>query len=58
MSSGADKTVHPDSVQNHKDFLFPAVAMYYQEPIALERGEGMHVWDEGGNKYQIGRAHV
>ena len=40
-----------DSIQKHKDFLFPAVAMYYQEPIALERGEGMYVWDEGGNKY-------
>jgi 4-aminobutyrate aminotransferase len=25
--------------------------MYYQEPIALERGEGMHVWDDQGNKY-------
>ncbi len=40
-----------DSVEKHKDFLFPSVAMYYQEPIALERGEGMHVWDEAGNKY-------
>src|SRR5215813_14318098 len=51
MSSGADKTIHSDSVQKHKDFLFPAVSMYYQEPIALERGEGMYVWDESGNKY-------
>lgn len=40
-----------DSVQKHKDFLFPAVTMYYQNPIALERGQGMHVWDEAGNKY-------
>src|SRR5262245_40653236 len=46
MSSGSS-----DSVQKHKDFLFPAVAMYYQEPIELERGEGMHVWDASGNKY-------
>jgi alanine-glyoxylate transaminase/(R)-3-amino-2-methylpropionate-pyruvate transaminase len=51
MSSGADRTIQSDSVQKHKDYLFPAVAMYYQEPIALERGEGMYVWDEGGNKY-------
>ena len=29
-----------DSVQKHKDFLFPAVTMLYQQPIALERGEG------------------
>src|SRR5919197_580930 len=46
MSSGGS-----DSVQKHKDYLFPAVAMYYQEPIALDRGEGMYVWDEGRNKY-------
>jgi 4-aminobutyrate aminotransferase-like enzyme len=41
----------PDPVLKHKEFLFPAVAMYYQEPLALERGEGMYVWDEGGKKY-------
>ena len=46
-----NKTAISDSVQKHKDFLFPAVTMYYQQPIALERGEGMHVWDDAGNKY-------
>jgi 4-aminobutyrate aminotransferase len=25
--------------------------MYYQEPLALVRGEGFHVWDDQGNKY-------
>ena len=40
-----------DTINKHKDYLFPAVTMYYQEPLALERGEGMHVWDEAGNKY-------
>ncbi|MFN2514217.1 MAG: aminotransferase class III-fold pyridoxal phosphate-dependent enzyme, partial [Pyrinomonadaceae bacterium] len=24
---------------------------YYQEPIALVRGEGFYVWDDHGNKY-------
>jgi 4-aminobutyrate aminotransferase-like enzyme len=38
-------------VQKHKDYLFPAVAMYYQEPLALVRGEGMYVWDDGGTRY-------
>ena len=28
-------------VQKHKEYLFPAVAMYYQEPFALVRGEGI-----------------
>jgi 4-aminobutyrate aminotransferase-like enzyme len=38
-------------VQKHKDYLFPAVAMYYQEPLALVRGEGSYVWDDAGNRY-------
>jgi 4-aminobutyrate aminotransferase len=25
--------------------------LYYEEPIALERGEGCHVWDTEGNRY-------
>ncbi len=51
MSSSEPKHPESDSVRKHKDYLFPAVTMYYQEPVALERGEGMFVWDEAGNKY-------
>jgi 4-aminobutyrate aminotransferase len=40
-----------ETVRKHKEFLFPAVANYYQEPIALVRGEGVHVWDDQDNKY-------
>ena len=40
-----------DSIRKHKEFLFPAVANYYEEPIALARGEGEYVWDEAGNRY-------
>jgi len=40
-----------ETVRKHKEFLFPAVATYYQEPVALVRGEGFHVWDDQGNKY-------
>ena len=38
-------------VNKHKEFLFPAVATYYQEPIALVKGEGEYVWDDAGNRY-------
>jgi 4-aminobutyrate aminotransferase len=38
-------------VQKHKEYLFPAVAMYYREPLALVRGEGAYVWDDAGNRY-------
>src|SRR5262245_58522314 len=51
MSISENKSNLSDAVQKHKDYLFPATTMYYQEPIALERGEGMHVWDESGNKF-------
>jgi 4-aminobutyrate aminotransferase-like enzyme len=40
-----------DAVRKHREFLFPAVAMYYQEPIALVRGEGNYVWDDTGKRY-------
>ena len=40
-----------ETVRKHKEFLFPAVATYYQEPVALVRGEGEYVWDDAGNRY-------
>jgi len=45
------KTTVSEAVKKHKEFLFPAVAMYYQEPIALVKGEGEYVWDDAGNRY-------
>ncbi len=39
------------AIEKHKEFLFPAVATYYQEPLALVKGEGEYVWDDQGNKY-------
>ncbi len=40
-----------EAVRKHKQYLFPAVSMYYEEPIALVRGEGSYVWDDQGKKY-------
>src|ERR1041385_9164254 len=40
-----------ETVRKHKEFLFPAVATYYREPVALVKGEGFHVWDDKGDKY-------
>src|SRR5204863_5353254 len=51
MSTAETKTTASEAVRKHKEFLFPAVATYYEEPIALVRGEGFHVWDDQGNKY-------
>src|SRR5262245_42130699 len=51
MSTAETKPTQSETVRKHKEFLFPAVANYYQEPIALVRGEAFHVWDDQGNKY-------
>jgi 4-aminobutyrate aminotransferase len=51
MSTTEQKTAQSEIARKHKEFLFPAVATYYKEPLALVRGEGMHVWDDAGNRY-------
>jgi 4-aminobutyrate aminotransferase-like enzyme len=51
MSTAEHKSTKSETVRKHKEFLFPAVATYYQEPLALVRGEGMYVWDDEGNRY-------
>lgn len=51
MNTVEQKSTQSETIRKHKEFLFPAVATYYQEPIALVRGEGFHVWDDAGNKY-------
>ncbi|MBA2504159.1 MAG: aspartate aminotransferase family protein [Ilumatobacteraceae bacterium] len=51
MSSTETQTTNSETIRKHKEFLFPAVANYYEEPIALVRGEGEYVWDDAGNRY-------
>jgi len=35
----------------HKEYLFPSVVNYYKEPLAIDRGEGLYIYDPEGNKY-------
>jgi 4-aminobutyrate aminotransferase-like enzyme len=51
MTQQEPRSTVSDAVRKHKEFLFPAVATYYREPVALVKGEGEHVWDDQGNKY-------
>ncbi|MGB7070604.1 MAG: aspartate aminotransferase family protein [Pyrinomonadaceae bacterium] len=51
MNPQEQKSTVKSAVEKHKEFLFPAVATYYQEPVALVRGEGEYVWDDQGNRY-------
>src|SRR4028118_1698639 len=51
MNPIEQKTTVSEAVRKHKEFLFPAVATYYREPLALVKGEGEYVWDDAGNRY-------
>ncbi|MBK8466422.1 MAG: aspartate aminotransferase family protein [Chloracidobacterium sp.] len=51
MNQAEQKSSLKSAIEKHKEFLFPAVATYYQEPLALVKGEGEYVWDDQGNKY-------
>mgnify|MGYP002391022746 CR=1 FL=1 len=51
MEQAEQRSSLSEAIRKHKEFLFPAVANYYQEPIALARGEGEYVWDDAGNQY-------
>ncbi|HEY8563449.1 MAG TPA: aspartate aminotransferase family protein [Pyrinomonadaceae bacterium] len=51
MNPTEQKTTVSDAVRKHKEFLFPAVATYYEEPLALVKGEGEYVWNDAGNRY-------
>ncbi|RME89523.1 MAG: aminotransferase class III-fold pyridoxal phosphate-dependent enzyme, partial [Anaerolineae bacterium] len=38
-------------LEKQRRYLWPNYLLYYREPLALERGEGLHVWDVEGNRY-------
>src|SRR5215212_1291273 len=51
LNATETKPTGSEIVRKHKEFLFPAVATYYQEPLALVRGEGEYVGDDKGDRY-------
>ncbi len=51
MTQPETKTSLKSAVEKHKEFLFPAVANYYKEPVALVKGDGEKVWDDQGREY-------
>ena len=42
---------HADLLRRHKESLFPSVALFYDEPIELRRGERQYVFDADGRQY-------
>ncbi len=41
----------PSLLERHRAVMPKWVALYYEEPIALVRGDGRRVWDQEGRKY-------
>ncbi|MEO8218331.1 MAG: aspartate aminotransferase family protein [Acidobacteriota bacterium] len=39
------------SLKQQKEHLWPCVQTFYEKPLVIDRGEGMHVWDDEGNRY-------
>ncbi len=38
-------------VRKHKEYLWPAVTNYYQQPLVADRGQMQYIWDLEGRKY-------
>jgi len=43
--------IHSELLARTRATLPAWLAIYYDQPIAIDRGEGRHVWDLEGNKY-------
>lgn len=41
----------PEILEKQKQYLWPNHLLYYTEPLPLDHGDGMYVWDVEGNKY-------
>ncbi len=49
MTDQSDDT--PDLRRRHRASLFPSVALFYDEPIELRRGERQYLYDGAGKQY-------
>src|SRR5262245_39421918 len=50
-AGAAGTTSAMSAAEKHRRYLFPCVTTYYEQPLTLVRGEGMHVWDDAGRRY-------
>ncbi|HLW98880.1 MAG TPA: aspartate aminotransferase family protein [Candidatus Acidoferrales bacterium] len=40
-----------DVIRKHKEYIWPAVTNFYQQPLVADRGSMQYVWDLDGRKY-------
>lgn len=45
------QTKKADILEKQKKYLWPNHLLYYTEPLPLDHGDGMYVWDVEGKKY-------
>src|SRR5258706_13237558 len=52
MTTPTKQTTRSEEViRKHKEFLWPAVTNFYQQPLVADRGSMQYVWDVEGQKY-------
>jgi 4-aminobutyrate aminotransferase-like enzyme len=45
------ETRSEEVVRKHKEFIWPAVTNYYQQPLVVDHASMQYLWDVEGNKY-------
>jgi 4-aminobutyrate aminotransferase-like enzyme len=51
MSEAKTGSLSQEIRRKHREYLFPSVANYYAEPVALASGDGLRLKDHDGNEY-------
>jgi 4-aminobutyrate aminotransferase len=52
MTTEAKQATRSEEVlKKHKEYLWPAVFNYYQQPLVADRGAMQYIWDVEGRKY-------
>lgn len=51
MTDLLDPPITQSIVDEYKAHSWPAAATYYADPLVIDHGEGMYVFDEKGNRY-------
>ncbi len=46
-----EKPKSQEILEKQEKYLWPNHILYYTDPMPIDRGEGMYVWDVDGNKY-------
>ena len=51
MQPKTTATRSEEALRKHKEYIWPAVANYYQEPLVADHALMQYLWDVEGNKY-------